>query len=89
MTSDAWVVYIIRCADKSYYTGITNDLERRLKQHNGEQKGGAKYTSHRRPVALVYTESSPDRSSATRRELQIKALSHEQKKTLVEAPPAG
>lgn len=83
MKAESWFVYVIHCADQSYYTGITTDLERRLEQHNGVQKGGARYTSSRRPVVLVYQESCPDRSSASKRETQIKALSRGQKEALV------
>lgn len=83
MATNNWFVYIIRCADQSYYTGITTDVERRLQQHNGEQKGGARYTTSRRPVKLVYQEDCADRSSASQREMQIKSLHREQKEKLV------
>ena len=66
-----WFVYLLRCADESLYCGITNDLERRVAAH---QAGRVKYTRGRRPVALVWTEPSPDRSEASRRELAIKRL---------------
>ncbi|SKB57757.1 putative endonuclease [Lachnospiraceae bacterium] len=68
---DAYVVYMLECADGTYYTGITTDPERRLKEHNFSEKG-AKYTRARRPVKMVYTESFPDRSSASKREWEIK-----------------
>ncbi|MDP4010833.1 MAG: GIY-YIG nuclease family protein, partial [Candidatus Roizmanbacteria bacterium] len=49
-----YFVYILQCADNTYYTGITTDMKRRLKEHNGKVKGGAKYTRVRTPVKLVY-----------------------------------
>jgi len=76
-----WTVYILKCADDTLYTGITNDLMRRLAQHNAGQ--GAKYTRSRRPVKLVYKEASEGRSSATKREIEIKALSRAEKLVLI------
>jgi putative endonuclease len=73
--------YIVECADGTYYTGWTTDPQRRELQHNRGR--GAHYTSLRRPVKLVYIEPQPDRPSAMRRELQIKKLTHAQKKALV------
>jgi putative endonuclease len=74
--------YILECADGTYYTGWTTDPERRVKQHN---KGvGAKYTSTRRPVKLVYLEPQPDKVTALKRELAIKKLKRIQKSKLVE-----
>ena len=74
--------YILECADGTYYTGWTTDPERRVKQHN---KGvGAKYTSARRPVKLVYVEPQPDKVTALKRELAIKKLKRVQKSKLVE-----
>ena len=70
-----WYVYLLRCADSSLYTGITTNPERRLRQHNGELAGGAQYTRGRRPVALVWTETWPDRSGAQRREAAVRRLS--------------
>jgi putative endonuclease len=64
---------MLRCSDETLYTGITTDLARRVEEHNGSLKG-AKYTRSRRPVALVYSESCKDKSSATVRELEIKKL---------------
>lgn len=79
----AWYVYMVRCADGSYYTGITQDHFRRLDQHNGKRPGGAKYTRSRRPVKMVYRlriEGGPDAKSwALKREAALKKLSHEQK----------
>ena len=73
-----WFVYILRCADDSLYTGVTTDPQRRLREHNGELVGGARYTRARRPVVLVYTEVCADRSAAGQREAAIKAQSRRQ-----------
>ncbi|MEM9254854.1 MAG: GIY-YIG nuclease family protein [Pseudomonadota bacterium] len=80
---DRWSVYLLRCGDGSLYTGVTRDLVRRLRQHNGEIKGGPRYTSGRRPVTLLWTEQVIDRSSAQRREAQIKQLSRAEKLALI------
>ena len=76
-----WRVYILRCGDGSLYTGITNDLERRLKAHSSGR--GAKYTRSHEPVELVYSEPAFDKSSALKRELAIKGLTREQKLKLI------
>ena len=75
---------MLRCADGSFYAGITTDLKRRLAQHNGELAGGARYTSGRRPVEVVYQEGCESRSKASIREIEIKTFSREQKKALAE-----
>lgn len=72
----------MQCADNSLYCGVTIDIERRLRQHNGELKGGARYTQTRRPVRVVYQEDGYDRSSAAKREYVIKKLSPAAKKAL-------
>ncbi len=71
-----WCVYMLRCADGTLYTGVTTDLERRIKEHNGEGAAGkgAKSTKARRPVRLVYSESAPDRSVAQMREHTLRQL---------------
>jgi len=74
--------YILECADGSYYTGWSRDPHRRLKMHNAGR--GARYTRSRRPVRLVYIEELPDRADAMRRERQIKGLTREQKKKLIQ-----
>ena len=66
-----YYVYILKCADDTLYTGITTQLARRVDEHNGSDKG-AKYTRIRRPVILMYSEVYNDRSSASKREYQIK-----------------
>jgi putative endonuclease len=80
---NSWFVYILRCADNSLYTGITIDVNKRLDQHNGIDKYGAKYTHGRRPVTLVYQERSYSRSAATKREYAIKSLKKPQKERLI------
>ena len=62
---------MLQCSDRTLYTGITTDLQRRLREHN-EAKAGARYTRVRRPVTLVYSEPAGSRSEAARREAQIK-----------------
>ncbi len=76
-------VYILECADGSFYTGWTTDLERRVAQHNTGR--GAGYTRSHRPVKLVYWEEHPDRSSAQRRELALKRLPRARKLALIAA----
>ncbi len=83
MVIPVWTVYILRCADGSLYTGVARDMEKRLRQHNGEVVGGPRYTRGRRPVALLWSESAADRSSAQRREAAIKRLPRPQKLALV------
>lgn len=76
-------VYMLQCADGSFYTGWTTNLQNRLRVH-GTGKG-AKYTRSRLPVKLVYWETAENRSEALRREAQIKRLTHTQKKLLAES----
>jgi putative endonuclease len=73
--------YILECSDGTYYTGWTTDPEKRLLRHNGGN--GARYTRSRRPVRMVYVEQQPDRSSAMRREIQIKRMNRKAKERLV------
>ena len=76
-----WFVYILECADKSLYTGITNDLERRFSAHkNGT---GAKYTKSHTVKKCVYLEESPTRSTALQREAEIKKYTREKKLVLI------
>lgn len=75
-------VYVLECADGSYYTGYTTDPERRLAEHNAGD--GAKYTRGRTPVELVHLESFESRSAAQSREYEIKSLSRRQKERLIE-----
>ena len=76
-------MYILRCADGSFYTGVTNDLERRLRQHNAGT--ASRYTRSRLPVTLEYQEEQPSQSMALKRELAIKALSRKQKEALIQS----
>lgn len=82
----SWRVYILECADGSLYTGITNNLERRIEQHNTGT--GAKYTRHRAPVELKYSETCADRSLASKRECAIKRLSRSKKLELIASAKA-
>ncbi len=75
-------VYIVRCADGSFYTGWTMDIERRIAEHNSGR--GAKYTKTRRPVKLVYIQSCASKSDALKREIEIKMLTRLQKSVLIE-----
>ena len=77
-----YFVYIIQCSDNTLYTGITTDLDRRVKEHNGS-KLGAKYTKIRRPVKLVYSKKFENRSEASKEESRIKKLSRSEKMTLL------
>jgi predicted GIY-YIG superfamily endonuclease len=77
----SWLLYILICNDGSFYTGITNDLPRRFRQH---QDGRAsRYTRSRRPLRIVYHESCPSRSDALKRENAVKALSRKDKERLI------
>jgi putative endonuclease len=78
-----WRVYILKCGDGSLYTGITNNLERRFKQH--QQGEGGHYTSAREVVKVVYTEQHPDRSAALKREAEIKSWRREKKLDLIKS----
>ncbi len=78
MSDSTWHVYLLRCSDGSLYTGVTTDLQRRLHEHNHSPRG-ARYTRSRRPVELVYHEHANDRSSAQRREYQLRRLSSQAK----------
>ena len=82
-TVSSWCVYILRCSDRTLYTGITTDLEKRLAAHRSGS--ASKYTRARLPVRLVYQESQLDRSRALRREAAIKKLSKSEKRALIRA----
>lgn len=83
----SWYVYMLRCADDTLYTGITDDVPHRLEAHRSGK--GAKYTRGRGPLELVYTEEEQDRASASRREYQIKQLSRTEKDRLRKSWSAG
>lgn len=76
-----WHVYIILCSDNTLYTGITTDLQRRFDEHASGR--GAKYFRGRRPVRVAYSESGHSRSSAGRREAEIKMLARAEKHILI------
>jgi putative endonuclease len=80
-----WLVYIILCSDDSLYTGITTDLQRRFDQHVAGQ--GAKYLRGRRPIEVMYREGGHTRSSASRREREIKGLDRSGKLALIASCP--
>ena len=73
-----WHVYMLKCSDETIYTGITTDLNRRVEEHNNSLKG-AKYTRTRSPTELIYSEQHEDKSSASKREYEIKQFSRVQK----------
>ena len=77
-----WTVYIIRCSDDTLYTGVTNDLERRFREHARGPRG-ARYFAGREPVEVVYREGGHTRASASRREAEIKRLGRADKLRLV------
>lgn len=77
----SWYVYILRCADDTLYTGMTDNVEKRLAAHQSGK--GAKYTRGRGPLTLVYTEEAADKSAALKREISIKRLTRAQKLELV------
>ncbi len=79
----SWQVYILQCNDGTLYCGVTTDLKRRTAEHNSSPLG-AKYTSGRRPVALVYARSFADRSIASKEESRIKKLSRGEKLKLIQ-----
>ncbi|MEI7818766.1 MAG: GIY-YIG nuclease family protein [bacterium] len=78
-----YFVYILRCADDTLYTGIARDVVRRVTAHN-ESAVGAKYTRSRRPVTLIYSQESADRSSALIEEARIKKLTRTQKLAFIQ-----
>ena len=80
-SSQEWLVYILRCGDGTLYTGITNDIGRRMLQHNDGI--ASRYTRCRRPIVLVYQEPVASRSLALKREAAIKSLTRQQKDLLI------
>ena len=80
-----WLVYILECSDNSLYTGITNNLERRLEEHRTGR--GAKYTKHRNPLRVRYTEYRRTKSAALTREAAIKSLARSKKLALIATRP--
>ena len=76
-----YYIYIVRCQDDTYYTGFTNNIEKRIRAHN--EKKGAKYTRGRTPVKLIYYEEFESKTEALKREYEVKKLSRKQKELLV------
>ena len=76
-----WIIYILKCKDQSLYTGITNNLDKRIEQHISGN--GSKYLRGRLPLKLVYKEHALNRSDATKRELEIKKLNKRAKQFLI------
>jgi putative endonuclease len=83
--SSTWSVYLVRCADNTFYVGSTTDVEARAAAHNAGR--GARYTSGRRPVEVVYVEACGSRSAALRREHALKRLTRTQKERLIAGTP--
>jgi len=79
----AWYVYILRCADRSLYTGTTTDVDARVRTHNTGK--GAKYTRSRRPVVLVYREAVDGRGAALKREYAVRRLTAAAKRRLIQS----
>ena len=76
-----YYIYILKCSDDTYYTGYTNNIEKRFRAHNS--KKGAKYTKGRTPVTLVYQESFESKTEALKREHAIKQMSRSEKEKLI------
>ncbi|MBU1167532.1 GIY-YIG nuclease family protein [Patescibacteria group bacterium] len=76
-----WKIYIVECSDKTLYTGVTTDLERRVEEHNSSRLGAC-YTRGRRPVKLVYSCDAVSRAEAQKKEYRIKKLSAKKKREL-------
>lgn len=84
-SGQGWSVYLLRCADNTLYCGVTTDLARRVRQHNGEMAGGARYTRARRPVTLVLARDFPSRGEAQRAEARVKKARAEKRLALLES----
>ena len=76
-----WIVYILKCSDESFYTGITNNLKKRLEMHISGN--GSKYLRGRLPIKLIYKEILPNRSQASKREIEIKKLNKREKQLII------
>lgn len=80
---ESWFVYMLECADGSYYTGVTNDLDRRLKMHSAGK--ASRYTRVRRPVKMLYSEACDGKTRALVRECEVKAYPRKKKEALVQS----
>ena len=78
----SWYVYMLRCGDDTLYTGVTDDVEKRIAAHRAGK--GAKYTRGRGPLEPVFVEEQPDKSAALRREYEIKQMTRQKKLELVQ-----
>ena len=87
ITKPGWLVYLLQCRDGSLYTGITNDLPKRLKLHAAGK--ASRYTRSRLPVRLAYSEPQPSKSRALKREAAIKKLSRRHKESLIGVGDTG
>ena len=76
-----WVVYILECADETFYTGITNNLEKRFKMHQAGK--AARYTSGRLPVKIIYSKSGYTESQARKEEFRVKGMTRQNKEKLI------
>ena len=76
-----WYLYILRCGDGTFYTGITTDVDKRLEAHRSGR--GAKYTRGRAPLEVIYRECCRTHSDALKREMEVKRLSREEKQALI------
>ena len=83
MKEKVWYMYVVQCADGTFYTGITTSLSRRLNEHNYGSRG-AKYTRSRRPVRLKYTQECANHSTALKEEHKFKKLTRKQKKEIID-----
>lgn len=83
MEESKYYVYMLLCSDKTFYTGTSNNVQKRVATHNAGK--GAKYTKTRRPVHLMYTEELADKSQALKREIAIKKLTRVQKEALLKS----
>lgn len=77
-----WIVYILKCSDGSFYTGITNNIKKRLEMHISGN--GSKYLRGRLPIKLIYKESLANRSQASKREIEIKKLNKREKQLIID-----
>ena len=82
----SWFLYVVQCSDGTLYTGVTTDIERRLREHNGSKRG-AKYTRSRRPVKLVYVKDCRDKFEALREEYKFKSLPRKEKLKIIQKDP--
>jgi putative endonuclease len=82
MAHDGWWVYLLACSDGTFYCGVTTDVAKRLAAH--EAGRGARYTRGRRPVKVVWAEPAPTRSTALRREREVKRWPRARKEALVQ-----